>query len=152
MSRIEEQTSVQSNDGQERQGSRREFLIRSTAAGIGVATAASWRRVMGANERIRLGVIGPGARGRQVLRFFQANPTIEVAALCDIYDEQMRQAREQTGGTAKEFTDYRKLLEEPNLDAILIATPDHWHRQMAVDACNSGRDVYIEKPLTYAIE
>ena len=55
-------------------------------------------------------------------------------------------------GTAKEFTDYRKLLEEPNLDAILIATPDHWHRQMAVDACNSGRDVYIEKPLTYAIE
>jgi predicted dehydrogenase len=151
MSQTEEQTIVQGRDGQERRGNRRDFLLRSTAAGIGVATAASWQRVRGANDRIRLGVIGPGSRGRQVLRFFQENPTIEVAALCDIYDEHLRQAREQTGGSAKEFVDYRKLLEEPNLDAILIATPDHWHRDIAVDACNSGRDVYIEKPLTFAI-
>ncbi len=151
MSRIEGQTIEASNDGRETKGSRRDFLVRSTAAGIGLATAASWRKVRGANDRIRLGVIGPGARGQQVLRFFQENPDIEVAALCDIYDAHLQKAREQTGGGAREFTEYRKLLDEPNLDAVLIATPDHWHRAMAVDACNSGRDVYIEKPLTYTI-
>ena len=132
--------------------SRRDFLVRSTVAGLAATTAMSQRKVRGANDRIRLGVIGPGARGRQVLRFFQEDPTIEIAALCDIYDAQLQQTREQIGGSPKEFTEYRKLLDEPNLDAILIATPDHWHRDIAVAACDSGRDVYIEKPLTYTYE
>jgi predicted dehydrogenase len=85
------------------------------------------------------------------MRHFQQFPEIEVVALCEIYDEHMRQAQEQAGGKAKEFSDYRALLDQPDIDAVLIATPDHWHAPMAIDSCEAGKDIYIEKPLTFEI-
>jgi len=120
---------------------RRSFL---TATAI---TAASYSRVLGANDTIQLGVIGAGDRGTYVMTNFQKNTSVHVAAVCDIYAEHIDRAR-QKATDAKSFSDHRKLLEEKGLDAILIATPDHWHSVVAIDALNSGRDVYVEKPLT----
>jgi predicted dehydrogenase len=135
--------------------SRRQFLNHTarTAAmiGVGVSTAGSWSRVLGANERVCLGVIGPGERGRSVMGQFQKNQEVEVVALCDIYDENLNKAQKQAGGKAKEYAEHKNLLEQKDIDAVLIATPDHWHAPMAIDACNTGKDVYIEKPLTFAI-
>src|SRR5437588_8512115 len=120
---------------------RRSFL---TATAI---TAASYSRVLGANDTIQLGVIGAGDRGTYVMSNFQKNTSVHVAAVCDIYAEHIDRAR-QKATDAKSFTDHRKLLEEKGLDAVLIATPDHWHSVVAIDALNAGRDVYVEKPLT----
>src|SRR5580692_3703396 len=126
---------------------RRGFLRGGAAA----LTAASYSRVLGANDTIQLGVIGPGDRGTYVMSRFQQNSSVHVAALCDIYSEHIDRAK-QKAPDAKSFSDHRKLLEEKGLDAILIATPDHWHATCAIDALNSGRDVYVEKPLTRRIE
>ena len=126
---------------------RRGFLRGGAAA----LTAACYSRVLGANDTIQLGVIGPGDRGTYVMSRFQQNPSVHVAALCDIYSEHIDRAK-QKAPDAKSFSDHRKLLEEKGLDAILIATPDHWHATCAIDALNSGRDVYVEKPLTRRIE
>src|SRR5215472_11789895 len=122
---------------------RRGFLRGGTAA----LTAASYSRVLGANDTIQLGVIGPGDRGTYVMTRFQQDPKVHVGAVCDIYSEHIDRAR-QKAPDAKSYSDHRKLLEQKDLDAVLIATPDHWHAATAIDALNSGRDVYVEKPLT----
>jgi predicted dehydrogenase len=142
---------MQEENLQPRNRNRREFLAWSAAVGAGLATAHSSGKVLGANNRIRLGVIGPGSRGQSVMQQFLKNKEVEVAALCDIYDVNLKKAQELAGGKAREFSEYRKLLELPDIDAVLIATPDHWHAAMAIEACQAGKDVYIEKPLTFEI-
>jgi len=132
---------------------RRDFLANSTrgVVGAGLAlSAASWNNVLGANDRVRLGVIGTGNRGSDVMGFFLKEPDAEVVAVCDVYEKAMNQAKEQTQGKAKTYGEYRDLLASKDVDAVLVATPDHWHAQIAVDACNAGKDVYCEKPLTWA--
>jgi predicted dehydrogenase len=131
--------------------SRREFINRTTAASVAF-TAASWNRVLGANERVRLGVIGTGNRGSDVMSWFLKESDVEVTALCDCYDRHLNNALKMTEGKAKTYTDYRALLDVKDVDAVLIATPDHWHKQMTVDACRANKDVYVEKPLTFSIE
>ena len=126
---------------------RRQFLHGAAAA----LTAASYSRVLGANDRLNLGVIGPGERGRHDMGKFQTNSNVEVTALCDVWAQPIDQAK-QKAPRAKTFTDHRKLLEMKELDIILIATPDHWHATIAIDALNAGKDVYVEKPLTLKIE
>lgn len=121
---------------------RRSFLTSATAL-----AAASYNRVLGANDTLQLGVIGPGDRGRHDMTQFMLDPKVHVAAVCDIYSEQIDKAR-QKAVDAKSFTDHRKLLEMKEIDAVLIATPDHWHARTAIDALNAGKDVYVEKPLT----
>lgn len=125
---------------------RRQFL-----RGVSAATAISYSRVMGANDKVRMGLIGCGDRGRHDMGKFQKDPAVDVVAVCDIYNAHMDEAR-QTAPNAREFTDHRKLLELKDVDLVLIATPDHWHTQIAIDALNAGKDVYIEKPLTRTIE
>src|ERR1019366_5277782 len=124
---------------------RRNFL-----RGVSAATALSYSRVMGANDRIQLGVIGCGDRGRYDMENFQ-KAKADVVAVCDIYGAQIDKAREKAPG-AKDFKDHRALLEMKEVDVALIATPDHWHAQIAIDALNAGKDVYVEKPLTRTIE
>jgi predicted dehydrogenase len=126
---------------------RRRDLLRGASA----LTALSYSRVLGANDKVQLGVIGCGERGREDMSNFLKNPTVDVTAVCDIYGEQLDKAR-QKATTARNFSDHRKLLEMKEVDAVLIATPDHWHAAIAIDALNSGRDVYVEKPLTLKIE
>jgi predicted dehydrogenase len=134
---------------------RREFIAGTTkgavAAGL-TLSAASWSNVLGANERVRLGVIGTGLRGGDVMAHFQKQPDLQVVALSDCYDVHLKQALDKTEGKAKTYTDYRQLLDSKDVDAVLIATPDHWHARMAIDAVQAGKDVYVEKPLTYTIE
>ncbi len=125
---------------------RRAFL----AGTLGI-TASSYRRVLGANDTLQLGVIGTGERARWDMNLFLGNPNVRVTALCDIFSEQIDRARQRVPD-AKGFSDHRKLLELRELDAILIATPDHWHAVCTIDALNAGKDVYIEKPLTLTIE
>ncbi len=118
--------------------------------GASALTALSYSRVLGANDKIQLGVVGCGDRGREDMSNFLKNPAVDVTAVCDIYGEHIDQARQQATH-ARNFTDHRKLLDMKEVDAVLIATPDHWHAAIAIDALNSGRDVYVEKPLTRTI-
>jgi predicted dehydrogenase len=128
----------------------RRTLLQTTAVGM---TAASYSRVLGANEAVRLGVIGCGGRGKYVMQRFLHNPEVQVTAVCDIWGDRSDEAVEKAGkpGISK-FSDHRQLLEKAQTDAILIATPDHWHVPIALDAVDAGKDVYCEKPLTLKIE
>ena len=121
-------------------------VTRRTAARAAAITALSYSRVLGANDRIGLGVIGTGGRGTYVMSLFQKNSDLEVRALCDVYPVRMDEAQQKAPG-AKGFTQHEKLLELKELDAVLIGSPDHWHCAHAVDSMNAGKDVYVEKPL-----
>ena len=125
---------------------RRAFLRGATAM-----TALSYSRVFGANDRIQLGLIGCGERGRGDMGKFVKAGNVDVAAVCDIYGVQIDHAK-QVAPNAKTFTDHRKLLDMKEVDAVLIGVPDHWHAATAIDALNAGKDVYVEKPLTLKIE
>ncbi len=127
---------------------RRQF---AQTTGIAAATALSAGRVWGANDRVRVGFIGLGNRGDQVLTAFLAQKDCEVAALCDIYQPYLDFAANRIGGNPLRFTDYSKMLEERSLDAVVIVTPDHWHALMTVEACAAGKDVYVEKPLSLCV-
>jgi predicted dehydrogenase len=125
---------------------RRSFV--QTAAGI-VATAVSVRRVRGANERIRLGIIGTGSRGSYLMSELNKLPDIDWTAVCDCYDVRREQAAAKlTGGKAVAYADYRQLLDRKDIDGVVVAAPDHWHSRMTIDACRAGKDVYVEKPMT----
>jgi predicted dehydrogenase len=124
---------------------RRAFL------GVSAATALSYSRVFGANERLRLALIGCGDRGRYDMGNFVKTETVSVAALCDIWGNNLDRAK-QAAPDAKTFADHRKLLEMKDIDIALIAVPDHWHTPIAIDALNAGKDVYVEKPLTLRVE
>ena len=122
----------------------RRDLLRGTAVAV---TAASYSRILGANDKINLGVIGCGERGNLDMTQFLQNPAVQVTALSDVYAQHLDNFR-QKAPNAKEFRDHRKLLEMKDVDVVLIATPDHWHTACALDALNAGKDVYVEKPLT----
>jgi predicted dehydrogenase len=121
---------------------RRHFL----AAG----TALSASAVMGAGDRLRAGIIGAGGRGKFLTGEFK-EVGAEMAAVCDIYEPNLQGGLKVANTGAKAYTDYRKLLEDKSLDAVVIATPDHWHARMVIDAVNSGKDVYVEKPMAHTI-
>jgi predicted dehydrogenase len=115
------------------------------------ATAVSASRVVGANDRVRLGLIGCGGRGRYVGGFMKEAPGAEFVAVADVYEPFTERAREWAGGGAERYKDFRRLLERKDVDAVLIATPDHWHVPAAVLACQAGKDVYVEKPVTHNV-
>jgi len=130
--------------------SRRDFLRSATKVASSSAlamTAASYSRVLGANDRVNLGLIGAGDRGNHVMGLFQNRPEVHVVAVCDAWGERVESTRQKAPGAAG-FANYEKLLETKPLDAVLIATPDHWHTKVAIAALNAGKDVYVEKPLT----
>ncbi len=114
-------------------------------------TAASYSRILGANDRLGLGLIGSGERGRHDMGLFQSAGGVEVRAVCDVYAEMIDRAK-QKAPQARAYSDHRKLLESKDIDVVLIATPDHWHADNTIDALNAGKDVYVEKPLTLTIE
>jgi predicted dehydrogenase len=128
---------------------RREFI--QTAAATTAATALSYSRILGANDRVRLGLIGCGSRGVGDMNTFLKIGTVDVPALCDVYGARIEEARKTAPG-AKAFTDHRHVLDQKDVDAVIIGVPDHWHTAITVDALNAGKDVYVEKPLTLTIE
>jgi predicted dehydrogenase len=132
--------------------SRREFHKSSvTAAAAVTTTALSASRILGANDRIRVGFIGLGNRGDQVLDAFLAQKDCEVAAICDIYQPYLEFASHKIGNNPAQFHEYRKLLDRQDLDAVAIETPDHWHALQMIHACQAGKDVYVEKPLSLCV-
>src|SRR5580704_7843422 len=127
---------------------RREFGKSAAAVAL---TAASAQRVLGANDRVRLGFIGVGNRGDQVLDGFLVHKDAEVVAVCDIYRPYVDFAAKKAGTTPKTFKDYRELLALKDVDAAVICTPDHWHALQTVHACQAKKDIYVEKPLSLCV-
>ena len=103
------------------------------------------------SDQITLGVIGAGSRGTFVMTTFQKDPSLRVAAICDVYEPNLEKAvsvaSKIPGTRAKQYRNYKELLADKDVQAVLIATPEHWHYQMVLDALAAGKDVYIEKPL-----
>src|ERR1700730_7948564 len=117
----------------------------------GLATAASYSRILGANDRAQMGYIGVGNRGDQVHDAFLETGGNETVAICDLRDDYMDFAIQKSRATPKKFKEYRDLLVDKSVDAVVIATPDPWHALMFIDACNAGKDVYVEKPLSLTV-
>ncbi len=129
---------------------RRDFT--KTAAGVTAWTALSASRVLGANDRIGLALVGCGGRGRGVARGVLGAGGVEYRVLCDVWDQQATAANKELsdgkGATAKDF---RKVIERKDIDAVHIATPDHWHANVAVLSLQAGKDIYVEKPFTLTV-
>lgn len=123
-------------------------LTRRTMLKGGLAAAAP-ARAYTANDRIQVGVLGTGARAHELIPALLANPGVEITAVVDAYKGRVERAIERTGGRARGAKDYREILADNSVDAVMVVTPDHWHRQMVLDALKAGKDVYCEKPLTY---
>lgn len=126
--------------------SRRSF----TRAAASV-TALSYSRILGANDRLRMGYIGVGNRGDQVHDGFLEHGDQETVAVCDLREDYMDFAVKKSRAHPKKYKDYRQVLDDRNVDAVAIATPDHWHAIMFIAACKAGKDVYCEKPLSLTV-
>src|ERR1700676_3659119 len=130
---------------------RREFL---TTAAAGLTTALSAKRVLGANDRLTGAFIGVGTMGSENLSVAM-NQGVRVGAVCDVYQPHLERAgalARRQGNTAKEVQDFREILADRSIDFVMIATPDHWHPYMMVEACKAGKDVYVEKPACGVVE
>ncbi len=128
-----------------------ELTRRDFARGAGLATALSYSRILGANDRIHMGYIGVGNRGDQVHDAFLEHGDCQTVAVCDLREDYMDLAVKKSRATPKKYKEYGKLLEDKDVDAVVIATPDHWHALMFIDACHAGKDVYVEKPLSLTV-
>jgi predicted dehydrogenase len=160
----------------ENKSTRREFIAKTGIVTAGVAlgasglSAASYKRIMGANDKINMGFIGLGNRGSQLLALFMNQPDVQITAFCDVYEPYMTRKRnlvdpryiKDLGGqiprmsetfpnNVEKYSDFRKLLDNKNIDAVCIATPDHWHAIQTIHALKTEKDVYVEKPLTITI-
>jgi len=124
--------------------SRRSFVL-----GSGAAAFAQGPKAGPANDRIQVGVIGCGARSQQLMQGLMANPGVAITAISDAYRGRVIRTQENWGVAAKEYRDYREILARKDVDAVIVATPDHWHHRMCLDAIAAGKDIYCEKPLTY---
>ena len=129
---------------------RRSFGKAGGAATLGW-TAVSASRVHGANDGIRLGFIGVANRGGQLIKSFLTHEDVQTVALCDVHKPTLDAALKRVGGKADTCGDFRRVLERRDVDAVVIATPDHWHAIMTIDACKAGKDVYVEKPLSMTV-
>ncbi len=157
--------------------SRREFIAKTGLVTAGVAlgapglNAASYNRIIGANDRVNMGFIGIGNRGSQLLGLFMKNPDVRISAFCDVYEPylmrdinkvdprylkdmggQIPRMGESFPEKVERYNDFRKLLENKDIDAVAVATPDHWHALQMIAAVRAGKDVYVEKPLTITIK
>ena len=128
---------------------RRTFL--TAASGLALGTRLAVASTQGANDRIRIGVIGTGGRARSLMNRLKQMRGVELAAVCDVYETNLDRAKEHAP-TAGRVADYRRVLDDSSIDAVLIGTPDHWHRTMTIDAVTAGKDVYVEKPISRTIE
>ena len=143
---------------------RRDFLKTASAAGVTLSLANSAfgargakmsGRVIGANDRINIGVVGVGGRGSYVANVFhhygeKNNNACEIVAVCDVYEKRKKAAAERF--KCDGFLDYREVLSRSDVDAVIVATPDHWHAKIALDAMDRGKDVYLEKPMCHTNE
>jgi len=124
--------------------SRRGFLHASAVAGL-----TPEARGVAANDRIQVGVIGAGARSHELMQALMAHPQAEIVAVADAYKGRVERAIERVGGRIQACRNYQEILGRKEIDAVVVVTPDHWHRRIVLDAIAAGKDVYCEKPLTF---
>src|SRR3990170_668833 len=136
---------------------RRDFIRQSTAALAATAYLSSpnpYSRVfpstkpVSANNKIILGFIGMGRQGQFNLKTFMMHADVEVAAVCDVYEPNLKAALAVTEGKAKPAKDFRNILEMKEINAVVVSSPDHWHPLHTILACQAGKDVYVEKPIS----
>ncbi len=149
---------------------RRSFIQKTSAITAAAIAAPAIQKSVGANERVNLGFIGVGNRGSQLLFSFMKNDDAHIGALCDVYkpyrerklEDVSPELKEMLGGRVPRmgeefeydvprYADFRKVIERDDIDAVVIATPDHWHAIQTIMACEAGKDVYVEKPLSMSI-
>ena len=130
---------------------RRAFLERIGVAGAAVSTLGSLETARGyaANDSLSVACLGTGGRCRHLMSALAKVPGVKMTAVCDVYDIPLEKRKKLADPKAIASKQYHALLDRKDIDAVLIASPDHWHVPMAIDACNSGKDVYVEKPLTH---
>ena len=154
---------------------RRKFIKQSvlSTAGLSIGnevfSAPFSQKVLGSNNKIRVGFIGLGNRGSQLLNWFMENDDVEIAAFCDVYEPYISRDRslvskkylemgkvpkmnESLSSNVKRYRDYRELLAQKDIDAVCISTPDHWHALQTIHSFEAGKHVYVEKPLTITIQ
>ena len=133
---------------------RRTFLTTSTATLVGARVALGGQKasaqIAGANDRVRIGVIGTGRQGTSDMRNHMSLPDVEIAAICDVYGPNLAKAAALVP-SAQQHKDFREILDRKDIDAVIVGAPDHWHPLMTVMACQAGKDVYVEKPTSVAI-
>jgi predicted dehydrogenase len=134
--------------------SRRTF-VQLAAAGLGLAAVRKPASAAPASDRIQVGFIGLGGQGTSRLNEFMRHPDVTAAAVCDVdrthVDRAAALVEKTQGHSPAKFHDFRRLIEGKGLDAVMIATPDHWHALPLIQACQAGKDVFVEKPLSYSI-
>ncbi|MEC7125065.1 MAG: Gfo/Idh/MocA family oxidoreductase, partial [Bacteroidota bacterium] len=154
---------------------RRKFIKQSvlSTAGLSIGnevfSAPFSQKVLWSNNKIRVGFIGLGNRGSQLLNWFMQNDDVEIAAFCDVYEPYISRDRslvskkylemgkvpkmnESLSSNVKRYKDYRELLAQKDIDAVCISTPDHWHALQTIHSFEAGKHVYVEKPLTITIQ
>ena len=133
---------------------RRDFLKETAVVGAAAAVLGGLApaRVLGANDKIRVGAIGTGGRCQSLMKIFLDNPSVDLVAVCDVYGPRRDKALKIAGPDAKSYLDYHELLDRKDVDAVIIGSPDHWHKQMLIDAVHAGKDAYLEKPIMHSIE
>src|SRR6266511_3907004 len=130
---------------------RRDFIKRGIATDG--AAAAAGANILGANDRVRVGVIGPGRQGRGVMKTFMRNADVQIVALCDVFHPQMDFAINDAKLEGVDtYRDFRRMLDRKDIDAVIVASPDHWHALQTVMACQASKDVYVEKPVSSAVD
>ena len=138
--------------------SRRRFLQTSSAAAAlsgglhTLALAQTPSRTLGPNDQINIALIGAGGRGQSITTTALQVPNIKILAVADCYDGRLAHAKELWGANVATTRDYKEILARPDIDAVIIGTPDHWHMQVACDAMNAGKDVYCEKPMIHTYD
>lgn len=155
------------------QGMSRRLLLNAAAAGVGALAVGSYastpgrqqrspnygqsltpkpgRRILGANDRIQMGIIGSGGMGRHHMSIMNKRDDVEFIAVCDIYEANRNEGNKLCGGKAQLFNEHEKLLEMKEIDGVVIASPDHWHMRHLVDTVLAGKDAYCEKPMSWSI-
>jgi len=133
---------------------RRDFLKETAVAGATAAVLGGLApaRVLGANDKIRVGAMGTGGRCQSLMKIFVDNPSVDLVAVCDVYGPRRDKALKIASPDAKSYLDYHELLDRKDVDAVIIGSPDHWHKQMLIDAVHAGKDAYLEKPIMHSIE
>jgi len=137
------------------QKTRRQFIKAAGGAGVaGALTAGSYSRILGANDRIQMAIIGAGGRGRSVMGSFNqvGADKLEFVGVCDVYEPNQNEALKMARTGTQATFDYKQILDRKDVDAVLNATPDHWHMQVVIDTVRAGKDIYTEKPFALSIE
>jgi predicted dehydrogenase len=126
------------------QPDRRHFIL--------ATTAASYSRILGANDRLRFGAIGTGGRCQYLMSLLNKLGNNDILAVCDVYEPHRQEAKAKYAPEAQEYIDYRQVLDRKDIDAVVIGSPDHWHVPITIDSVRAGKDAYCEKPVTHTIE